>query len=159
MPNNQKIYFAQRGKDGPIKIGLSINPKKRIEELKTGSSERLRILYTKPGTIKEEHLFHKLFENYRIDREWFEPAPEILAYIDNLCRRIPKPSEDDILWSPKDLAQFLNVKLGTIYSWLSRKRPLPPYIKIEGSTRWRESVVRRWVEIKEQQKKESNFEV
>ena len=46
------------------------------------------------------------------------------------------------LLCPKDLAQILNVKLGTVYSWLSRGVDLPPYVKIQGSTRWREKEFR-----------------
>jgi predicted DNA-binding transcriptional regulator AlpA len=63
------------------------------------------------------------------------------------------------LLAPKDLAQILNVKVGTIYSWLSRGISLPPYIRIAGSTRWREKTVQNWIEKKEREKKKRNFEL
>jgi predicted DNA-binding transcriptional regulator AlpA len=52
----------------------------------------------------------------------------------------------------------LNVKTGTIYSWLSRGVDLPPSIRIGGSTRWREETVKRWVEAKETKRQRDNFE-
>ena len=62
------------------------------------------------------------------------------------------------LLTPKDLAEILNVKSGTIYSWLSRGVSLPQYVKIGGSTRWREKTVQKWIEAKEKERKKGNFE-
>ena len=64
----------------------------------------------------------------------------------------------DRLLKPRDLAEVLNVKPGTIYSWLSRGIDLPPFVKIGGSTRWREVVVKEWIERKERERKKRNFE-
>ena len=156
-----KIYFAQSGKNGPIKIGLSEHPTKRMADLNRGSSEPVRLLGTRRGDHSEEKFFHKLFKDYKLNGEWFEPVPELLAYIDAFLIRAPRVEmeiADDKLWTPKDLASFLNVKPGTIFSWLSRKRPVPPFLKIEGTTRWRESVVRDWVGKREEQNKEKKFE-
>jgi predicted DNA-binding transcriptional regulator AlpA len=61
------------------------------------------------------------------------------------------------LLSPKELATILNVKPGTVFSWLSRGVDLPPSIKISGSTRWREEVVKKWVEAKEKERKRKRF--
>jgi predicted DNA-binding transcriptional regulator AlpA len=62
------------------------------------------------------------------------------------------------LLNPKQLADILNVKPGTVYSWISRGVDMPPYIRISGSTRWREEVVKKWIESKEKEKKRKNFE-
>jgi predicted DNA-binding transcriptional regulator AlpA len=61
------------------------------------------------------------------------------------------------LLHPKDLAEILSVKPGTVYSWLSRGVPLPPYVKVAGCTRWREEVVRQWIEQKEKKQRRRNF--
>jgi predicted DNA-binding transcriptional regulator AlpA len=156
-----KIYFAQSGKNGPIKIGVSDHPTKRIAELNTGSSDPIKILGMRKGSHQDEVFFHKLFKDYHLNGEWFEPVPELLAYIDAFLIRAPReegPPQDEKLWTAKDLAAFLNVKPGTIFSWMSRKVDLPPSIKIEGTTRWRESVVRKWIEERENKKKRTNFE-
>lgn len=62
------------------------------------------------------------------------------------------------LLTPNELASILNVKPGTVYSWLSRGVDLPPSIKIAGSTRWRPEAVTKWIEVKEKEKKRKNLE-
>ena len=62
------------------------------------------------------------------------------------------------LLNPNQLAEILAVKPGTVYSWLSRKVDLPPFVKIGGSTRWREEIVKKWIEGKEKEKRTRNFE-
>jgi predicted DNA-binding transcriptional regulator AlpA len=62
------------------------------------------------------------------------------------------------LLNPKDMAGIFNVKTGTLYSWMSRGVDLPPGIKISGSTRWREEVVKKWIEAKEKERRKRNFE-
>lgn len=64
----------------------------------------------------------------------------------------------DRLLNPRQLAGILNVKPGTIFSWLSRGVDLPPSICIGASTRWQEKTVRAWIEAKEKQKRKRNFE-
>ena len=63
----------------------------------------------------------------------------------------------DPLLSPKDLASILNVRVGTVYSWLSRGVELPSSIRVGGSTRWREEVVRDWILEKEKEERQRNF--
>lgn len=64
----------------------------------------------------------------------------------------------DRLLNPHQLAEILNVKDGTVYSWLSRGVDLPPFVKIGDSTRWREEVVKRWIEQREKEGRRRNFE-
>ena len=63
------------------------------------------------------------------------------------------------LLNPKQLADMLNVKPGTVYSWLSRGVDLPPFVKIGGSTRWREKTVMDWITARERERKRRNFEL
>lgn len=65
---------------------------------------------------------------------------------------------NDKILNPAQVAELLNIKLSTLYSHLSRKTPLPKYFKIGSQTRWRESVVWKWIEIKEKEKAKRNFE-
>ena len=57
----------------------------------------------------------------------------------------------------RQVAGILNIKIGTLYSHLSRGTPLPPFIRIGSQTRWREEVVKKWIEQKEKEKKRKNF--
>lgn len=65
----------------------------------------------------------------------------------------------DRLLNPKQLAEILNIKLGTLYSHLSRGTDLPPFIRVGSQTRWRESKVWDWIKAKEKARKKRNFEL
>jgi len=60
--------------------------------------------------------------------------------------------------NPEELSDLLHIKVGTLYSHLSRDNPLPPSFKVGSQTRWRESVVWKWIEAKEEEQKRRNFE-
>jgi excisionase family DNA binding protein len=62
------------------------------------------------------------------------------------------------LLTPSQLAEILGVRLGTIYSWLSRGIDIP-YVKIKGTVRFREKAVQDRQLKKEQEKKKRNFEL
>ena len=62
------------------------------------------------------------------------------------------------LLNPKELAGVLNVKLGTVYSWLSRGVDIP-HVKIGGSVRFREKAVMEWLLQKERERRRRNFEL
>lgn len=57
---------------GRVKIGLAIDPQKRLRQLQTGSSSKLRILATLPGDREDEQHLHKMFRAERRQGEWFE---------------------------------------------------------------------------------------
>ena len=63
------------------------------------------------------------------------------------------------LLNVKQLAEVLNTKPGTIYSWISRHVDMPPSIRIGGTTRWRLSTVEQWVAEKERAWKKRHFEL
>jgi excisionase family DNA binding protein len=64
----------------------------------------------------------------------------------------------DKLLTPTQLADILNVKPGTVYSWLSRGVDIP-HVKIAGTVRFREKAIQDWLLRKEQDKKRRNFEL
>jgi excisionase family DNA binding protein len=61
------------------------------------------------------------------------------------------------LLNPSQLAEVLNVKPGTIYSWICRGVDLPPFIKIGGSIRWQERTVMAWIAEREREMEHRNF--
>jgi excisionase family DNA binding protein len=62
------------------------------------------------------------------------------------------------LLNPLQLAEILNVRPGTIYSWLSRGVDIP-HVKIAGTVRFREKAIQDWLLKKEQGKKRRDFEL
>jgi len=79
------IYFIQAGENGPIKIGKSDDPERRLAQLQTAHYEELKILwveYETPGPIKdEERQLHLSYEDDNIRGEWFKP--------ENILRDLP----------------------------------------------------------------------
>ena len=68
------VYFMRIGQT--IKIGFSTNVKQRARAL--GADE---VLATMPGTRALEKTLHAKFGPYWLRGEYYEPAPELLAYI------------------------------------------------------------------------------
>lgn len=80
------VYFIG-GDDGAIKIGVSVAPEARLKGIQTGSPIRLRILATTPGDVETEAAYHARFAGCRVQGEWFERTPELIAEIERLARR------------------------------------------------------------------------
>lgn len=78
-----KIYFIG-GDVGHIKIGVSRSPHSRLAGIQTGSPIPLRILATVTGGFDEERAYHARFAAHRVQGEWFERHPDILAEIERL---------------------------------------------------------------------------
>ena len=64
----------------------------------------------------------------------------------------------DRILNPTQVAELLGIKLGTLYSHLSRGNDLPAFFKIGSQARWRESTVWKWIEKKEASQRRKNFE-
>lgn len=75
-------YFAQAEVSGLVKIGRSNDPWRRADELRLVAGEPVAVLATMRGDF--ERRYHAHFEQHRHHREWFSPAPEILAEIARL---------------------------------------------------------------------------
>jgi hypothetical protein len=74
------VYFIQpSGRDGLIKIGTTSNLGQRLRAL--GASDD-HVLLMLPGTFRQEHMLHAVFDTDRIGRsEWFRPSPTLLEFI------------------------------------------------------------------------------
>lgn len=83
MRRDQRVnftYFIQRGgPGGPIKIGLSTDPARRLRALATGSAEPLALL----GVLAGDHeaVLHLRLKAHRMQGEWFAPVPAVLAEV------------------------------------------------------------------------------
>jgi Meiotically up-regulated gene 113 len=78
------VYFIKCKQH--IKIGLTSMPiEKRLGTLSSGSAGQMKVLATiKNASASVEHALHERFAKYRVRREWFKAAPEILAYIEEI---------------------------------------------------------------------------
>lgn len=78
------IYFIRRSDGtGPIKIGRAIDVERRLAQLRLHYGQPLMLLATMEGGRQEEREIHARFASLRMGRtEQFQPAPELLAFID-----------------------------------------------------------------------------
>ncbi|OWQ95707.1 hypothetical protein CDQ92_13045 [Sphingopyxis bauzanensis] len=76
-------YFAA-APDGLIKIGYSKNLKMRLTKLRNNHGDDMEILAVATGGIERESAYHFQFGEHRVEGEWFERHPDILAEIERL---------------------------------------------------------------------------
>jgi len=76
------IYFIQQGDDGPIKIGTSDNPEKRLQQLQGSHHETLRLLKVVEGSNWAEKRLHQHLAAFRLRGEWFENCAEVLRVVE-----------------------------------------------------------------------------
>ena len=72
------VYFVQGESGGPIKIGYSADIVTRITKLQKSYPDKLKVLSVIPGDFKTEAAIHKQLAEYRLQGEWFNPAPAVL---------------------------------------------------------------------------------
>jgi hypothetical protein len=75
------IYFIQASSGGNIKIGYSRSVASRLEALMSWSPERLIILATVPGGVKQEQAIHFRLKDYWSHHEWFRPCDAISSLV------------------------------------------------------------------------------
>lgn len=79
-PKIDYLYFMRSVRTGLIKIGVSVNPQKRAQSLRTNVGE-LEILTTIQASYDEERRLHRRFAEHRQHGEWFEPHTDLMGYI------------------------------------------------------------------------------
>lgn len=69
------VYVISAAEEGPVKIGFSKTPEKRLKKLQTGHPEELRLYYFHSLPEKNvklmERAVHDLNRHKRIKGEWF----------------------------------------------------------------------------------------
>jgi hypothetical protein len=83
-PRGMYVYFVQAGENGPIKIGFSTDPDRRIKALRTAMSEELIVLKVVKGGRQLEKTLHDRFSEIHRRGEWYEPTTELLEFVNGL---------------------------------------------------------------------------
>lgn len=68
-------FFRPVGMDGPIKIGCSAEPEKRLATYSPMSPYALEMIGTFPGSSRDENYLHRAFASAHSHREWFHSTP------------------------------------------------------------------------------------
>ena len=84
------VYFIRpTSQPGPIKIGCSTIPARRLTTLGIWSPFPLEIIAVAPGTLATEKMLHDRFAEDRWHHEWFHASPRLAAFVNDLKRNVP----------------------------------------------------------------------
>ena len=76
------VYFIRSEETHAIKIGFTSGPiEKRLNSLQTAHPYKLQLLATVPGTPDYEKSLHERFASFRLEGEWFQPHPDLVAFV------------------------------------------------------------------------------
>lgn len=78
------IYVIQEGEDGPIKLGCSKHPRKRMQELQVGNPNRLHLILQRKGDRLDEKRLHHMLSVHHLSGEWFEYCFPVRTIIEEL---------------------------------------------------------------------------
>lgn len=84
------VYFIKPiGMDGPVKIGCSDKPVRRLLALSVWSPFPLEVIAVAPGDLGTEKRLHEHFAAERLHSEWFLPSPRLVEACQRLKRNVP----------------------------------------------------------------------
>lgn len=94
------VYAIQAGDGGPVKIGVAADVEKRVRQLQTGQSARLRVLHVWQGDRGMERELHRRLAGHHVGGEWFAPVPALLdgSIIHGITPPKAKPASPLKLW-------------------------------------------------------------
>jgi hypothetical protein len=81
-------FFGQQtsaSEYGPIKIGVSSDPRARLKQVQTGSPHEVWIMGVWPDCPYTEEEIHQMFAHYRMHGEWFRPEQDLIDLIFTNC--------------------------------------------------------------------------
>lgn len=112
------IYFV-KSPAGSIKIGTTIRLSHRLRQLAAAHGPGLEVLAVLDGSFEVERALHDRFAHLRREGEWFEPGPDLTAFIAAEGRPWKK-SDDESLGSPVKLDACLLTKVGYVAAALGQ---------------------------------------
>ncbi|APL94105.1 hypothetical protein AI27_06475 [Sphingomonas sp. BHC-A] len=78
------VYFLQHGASGPVKVGYSKRPEKRIATIATSCPDPIVVLAVIDGSHALEQRIHRAFRAHRYRGEWLRPTDEVISFV-TLC--------------------------------------------------------------------------
>lgn len=116
-PHPKFVYFIKPvGADGPVKIGCSGVPARRLEGLAVWSPVPLEVVAVVPGDYALERALHGHFAHLHSHREWFNASAELTAAIAKIAAGVPVQEAVD-----------LSKSSGSIRKPRKGARPVPAY--------------------------------
>lgn len=89
------IYALRDDQSGHIKIGHSTDVLRRISQLQTGNSRRLRLVTIIAGQQSHERALHRVFSDRRIVGEWFDDQDKEVS---ETLRELGQRAGEGVTW-------------------------------------------------------------
>lgn len=106
------IYFTRHGEGGPIKVGRTDNPHRRVVDLGVGTPVQLILLGAmfSEQTALEESELHERLAAHRVKGEWFE-ANAVFKEMDRLGSRICLPDQVEVKQLEQPWSRSINLNI------------------------------------------------
>lgn len=82
-PEPGLLYAIQSIQGGPVKVGWTSSEQTlatRLSTLQTGNPYRLRVIWKRPGSQRDEHWLHWHHREHRLSGEWFDAVGEVAEF-------------------------------------------------------------------------------
>lgn len=88
----RKVYLIRCERTEATKIGISVNPARRVAQLQTGTSSRLTLLFEFHSRFPSlvEGALHRLFADRRVSGEWYDVKPSETDWVVKQCISIER---------------------------------------------------------------------
>jgi hypothetical protein len=122
-----EVYFVIDENMKRLKVGTSVNPKKRLRSIQTGNADRLVIYGTVQGDRHFEKQLHNEFAQHRLNGEWFVFA-DCKPRVDEILGkdRKVKPNKSYSLWEFRLITGLTEDQL-KYAEWLGAKAGIGSY--------------------------------
>jgi hypothetical protein len=108
----KRVYFLRPiGAEGPIKIGCSNQPLKRLRAVEIWSPMKLEIVASAPGGTAHEAALHAMFLADRLHGEWFAASPALNELIEHVLQHGTLPLTG-IPTRPSEWREFRDTRMG-----------------------------------------------
>ena len=112
------IYFIQvMDPAARIKIGYTTKAANRLASIRAACPYQVKFLGQMEGDLSTEKALHERFAEHAVIGEWFEPAPELMAFCSSLDQQAPNSMGTD--YASSDIFIRFRVPAG-IYEELTK---------------------------------------
>jgi hypothetical protein len=81
---NAVVYVLRGANDGLVKIGTTTDLSGRLRAIRSMSAVPIELLCVFPGDASVEKQAHMKFREHRRHGEWFQPAPDLMAWVEQM---------------------------------------------------------------------------
>lgn len=129
------VYIIRQSHTGALKIGFSDEPTRRLKGLQTASPYPLELVCLLNPHNYPERWIHAQLAPWQMEGEWFEPTPEVLAFVEGLQSRAIEPPDREVFFGRIIPVRVLDDEDESESRWAKRprrsqyirpKRPTPP---------------------------------